>query len=106
MFDIIVSNGGRLDRTVMCHCDPLIPDNKYIDYMAKSGAYISFDFFGLEIVLTLKHYKNLWLPTDRDRINAIKEQIELGNLNKIVMSHDTVYKSMWRQYGGFGYAHI
>lgn len=102
IFKVITSNGGQLDRTVMCHCDPLLPDHDYIDFMAKSGAYISFDFFGLEAVLDM----SLWLPTDRERILAIREQIERGNLNRIVVSHDTAYKSMLRQYGGFGYAHL
>ena len=106
IFRIITDNGGSLERVVMCHCDPLLPDHDYIDHMAKSGAFISFDFFGLEIVLNLKGYRNLWLPTDHERIIAIREQINRGNLKHIVMSHDTVYKSMWRQYGGFGYAHL
>ena len=44
IFKIITKNGGRLDKTVMCHCDPYIPDSKYLDYIEKSGAYISFDF--------------------------------------------------------------
>ncbi len=106
IFDIIVKNGGDLTRTVMCHCDPLMDDPGYIDRMAKAGANISFDFFGVEIVMTLKGYKNLWLPTDHQRILAIREQIDRGNLEKLVVSHDTAYKSMLRSYGGYGYAHI
>ena len=74
----------------------------YIDYMAKSGAYICFDFFGLECMLG----KTFWLPTDKDRVFAILEQIKRGNIKKLLMSHDTVYKSMLRQFGGFGYAHL
>lgn len=106
IFRIITDNGGNLDKTIMCHCDPLMDDPDYIDGMAKSGANISFDFFGLEIVMTLKGYRNLWLPTDRQRIAAVAEQIGRGNLNRLFLSHDTVYKSMLRSYGGFGYAHL
>jgi len=106
IFKVITDHGGILERTVMCHCCPLLGDPEYLDHIAKSGAYLSFDYFGLEIVLTLKSYCNLWLPTDRDRLTAILDQIKRGNLNKIVLSHDTVYKSMLRQYGGFGYAHL
>lgn len=102
IFKALTDNGGDLSRVVMCHCDPLLPDHDYIDHMAKSGAYISFDFFGLEVLLG----KTLWLPTDKDRIFAILEQIDRGNLHKILVSHDTVYKSMLRQFGGFGYAHL
>lgn len=102
IFKILTDNGGSLERTVMCHCDPLLPDHDYIDHMAKSGAYISFDFFGLEAVLGM----SLWLPTDRERILAIREQIDRGNLKHIVMSHDTAYKCMLRRWGGFGYGHL
>jgi len=102
IFRVLVDHGADLNRVVMCHCDPLLPDHDYIDYMAKSGAYISFDFFGLECMLG----KTFWLPTDRDRVFAILEQIKRGNLNRLLMSHDTVYKSMLRTYGGFGYAHL
>ena len=102
LFKIITDNGGDITKTVMCHCDPFLPEPEYIDHIAKSGAYISFDFFGLEAVLG----GTLWLPTDRDRIIGIRKQIELGNLKRILMSHDTAYKCMLRQYGGFGYEHI
>ena len=102
IFKIITDHGGDLTRTVMCHCDPLLPDHEYIDHIAKSGAYISFDFFGLEAMLG----KRFWLPTDHERIVAIEKQIARGNLSRLVISHDTAYKSMLRQFGGFGYGHI
>lgn len=102
IFEVLASHGGDLTRTVMCHCDPLLPDHDYIDHIAKNGAYISFDFFGLDGVLG----KTLFLPTDKDRMNAILTQIERGNLKKLLISHDTVYKTMLRQFGGYGYAHI
>lgn len=102
MFKIITDNGGDLNRTVMCHCDAHIPDADYIDYMAKSGTYISFDFFGLEIPLGNKP----GTTNDNDRVFAILDQIGKGNLNKLLISHDTAYKFQLRQYGGLGYAHI
>lgn len=102
LFKIITDNGGALNRTVLCHCDPFIPDIDYADYMAKSGAYISFDYFGLEIPLGNKP----GTTTDNDRISFILKQIERGNLHRILISHDVAYKFMLRQFGGLGYAHI
>lgn len=60
---------------------------------------------------TLPHEHVFWdlsfyLPKDLDRIVGIKKQIECGNVERILLSHDTVYKCMLRQYGGFGYEHI
>lgn len=102
MFKALTDHGADLNKVVMCHCDPLLPDLDYIEYMSKCGAYISFDFFGLECMLG----KTFWLPTDRDRIFSVLELINRGNLNRLLLSHDTVYKSMLRSYGGFGYAHL
>lgn len=103
IFEILTVHGADLSKVAMCHCCPLLPDHDYIDRIAKSGAYISFDFFGMnEVVLA----KTLWLPTDRERFAALLEQIRRGNLNKLLISHDTVYKHMLRQFGRYGYAHI
>ena len=102
IFRLLTDNGADLNKVVMCHCDPLLPDHDYISHIAECGAYISFDFFGLEAVLNM----HLWLPTDKERILAIREQIDRGNLHRLVMSHDTAYKCMLRRYGGFGYAHL
>lgn len=102
IFKVLTDNGGTLDKTVMCHCDPLLPDHDYISHIAQCGAYVSFDFFGLESVLNMR----LWLPTDKERILAIRNQIDRGNLHRLVISHDTAYKCMLRHYGGFGYAHL
>lgn len=102
VFKVLTDNGADLNKTVMCHCDPLLPDHDYISHIAECGAYISFDFFGLESVLGM----SLWLPTDRERILAIRNQIDRGHLNRLLLSHDTAYKCMLRKYGGFGYAHL
>ena len=102
IFKVLTDHGADLQKVIMCHCDPYLPDHDYLDNMAKAGANLSFDFFGLEAVLA----GVLWLPTDKDRILAAAEQIARGNLNKIVFSHDTANKSMLRTYGGFGYAHL
>ncbi len=102
LFKIITDNGGNLTKTVMCHCDPYIPDVDYVDHIAKSGAYISSDFFGLDIPLGNKPCPT----TDNDRIDFLYELIRRGNLERILISHDVAYKFMLRQFGGFGYAHI
>lgn len=102
IFKILTDNGANLEKVVMCHCDPYIPDADYIDHIAKCGAYISSDYFGLDIELGNKP-----LPTtDNDRILMLYEQIKRGNLSKILISHDTAYKFMLKSFGGKGYAHI
>jgi len=47
-----------------------------------------------------------FLPSDGDRIKAIKEQIRRGNIDRILVSHDICFKILLTKWGGFGYAHI
>ena len=45
-------------------------------------------------------------PSESQRINAIKQLIDDGYLEHILLSHDTFLKVLLTSYGGFGYAHI
>lgn len=102
VFDIIVKNGGDLSKVIMCHCDPFLPDYEYLDFIVKSGANFSLDFFGLEAILGYTFI----LPNDKERILAIRNQIDKGHINHIFTSHDIAYKSMLKKFGGHGYSHI
>jgi phosphotriesterase-related protein len=102
ILDIVAKEGADLSKVVLCHCDPTLDNYKYHDKIAKRGAFIEFDQFGLQFVAM----EGFFLPRDIDRIKAIKRQIELGNLARIIISQDVAFKSCLVKYGGWGYAHI
>ncbi len=105
ILDIIEEEGVDLTRTVMCHCDPRGDNSAYFDSIAKRGAYIECDQFGLEFPFALEE-GTYWLPRDIDRIRAVKRQIELGNLDRLLVSQDVCLKTCLVKYGGWGYGHI
>ena len=103
--DIVKEEGGDASKVVICHCDPMLENAEYLDAIAKTGAYIEFDQFGLEFPLNLGS-KTLWLPRDIDRIRAVKRHIDMGNANNILISQDICFKTSLIKYGGWGYGHI
>ena len=102
ILDILENEKCNLDKTVLCHCDPTWENYDYHDSLAKRGAYIEFDFWGGEFMSS----EGWFLPSDGERIKAIKEQINRGNLKKILLSHDACFKISFKKWGGFGYSHI
>jgi phosphotriesterase-related protein len=102
ILDILKEQGADVSRVVMSHCDPTLKNWEYHDSLAKRGCYIEYDMFGLEIMT----YEGVFLPSDGEKIKAIKKQIELGNVDHIFMSGDSCFKIHFRRWGGFGYSHI
>jgi phosphotriesterase-related protein len=102
ILDVLEREGTDLTRVVMCHCDPTLDRPDYHDSIAKRGAFIEFDQFGLEFLAL----EGFFLPRDIERIRAIKVQIERGNLSQILISQDVCFKTCLVRYGGWGYGHI
>ena len=107
ILDILEKENIDLNRVVLGHCDPKMDDFKYTDSLAKRGAYIEFDEFGMHFKTSLGGCGGgKFLPCDNERIYNIKKHIEAGNLERILISHDVCLKIQLTKYGGFGYAHI
>lgn len=102
ILDIVKEEKADLKKTVLCHCDPTCENYDYHDSLAKRGAYIEYDLWGGEFM----SYEGWFLPSDGDRIKAVKEQINRGNLDRILFSHDACLKISFKKWGGFGYTHI
>ena len=102
ILDIVEEAGAGVSKVVLCHCDPTLADEEYHAAIARRGAFIEFDQFGVEFVAT----EGFFLPRDIDRIRAVRRQIELGNLERLLLSQDVSFKICLVKYGGWGYAHI
>lgn len=102
ILDVLEEAGANLDKVALSHCDPTLDDADYHDSLAKRGAYIEYDQFGMELMT----YEEKFLPSDRDRIKAILEQIRRGNIEYILISHDICFKILLTKWGGWGFAHI
>jgi phosphotriesterase-related protein len=102
ILDIIEKEGANLSKVVLCHCDPTLDKPHYHDALAKRGAFIEYDQFGLEFI----SLEGPPLPRDTDRINAVAGQVQRGNLKNILISQDLSFKICMAKFGGGGYGHI
>ncbi len=102
ILDILEGAGADLEKVVICHLDPTMDERGYADSLAKRGAYIEYDLFDTHIM----SFEGFFLPSDNDRIAAILDQVERGNLDRILLSHDNCMKIKLTRWGGHGYAHI
>lgn len=102
ILDIVMEEGADPTRVVLSHLDETISDVDYHDSLAKRGAYVEYDQFGMHIMGS----EGIFLPSDTERIKALKEQIRRGNLRRLLISQDTFIKIQLKRWGGFGYSHI
>lgn len=103
VLDIIAEEGGDLDHTVLCHMNPSGEDVDYQVACARRGAFIEYDMIGMDYWYADQQVQ---CPSDEDNARAIKRLIDLGHLEKILLSQDVFLKMMLSHYGGFGYAYV
>lgn len=103
---ILGENGGRLNRTVICHIDIMGLNLDTARSIADAGCYIEFDTFGHLFPPFLLGESIMSFPSESQRIEAVVRLINEGYLERILLSHDTFLKVLMAAYGGFGYAHI
>jgi len=105
--EILDDAGADLSRVIMSHIDARIRDHSRRCKLAKTGCSIEYDLWGWE-----GHFPSYWtadlldLPNDTQRVYEIRQLIDEGYLNQILISHDICVKSRRVCYGGWGYAHI
>jgi phosphotriesterase-related protein len=108
LLDIFVSAGGDPTRMVMSHVDVRVRTHEERVRLAKSGCILEYDNVGWEgpQPVTLNWDPEIDIPTDLQRVKEIKQLIEAGFLNQIVLSTDVCMKHHLIKYGGHGYDHI
>jgi phosphotriesterase-related protein len=102
ILDVLEKGGADLRRVALSHLDPTMADYDYADSLAKRGACIVYDQFGMHLMST----EGIFIPSDNERIITLKEQIRRGNLKNILISQDVCFKICLTRWGGHGYGHI
>ncbi len=98
---ILKDEGVKPEKICIDHIDVwLRPD--YIRGLLNLGAFVEFDNFGKEFFVS----KERRFAYDLERIEVLKTLIDEGYGNQILICNDICLKSMWKKYGGLGYAHI
>ncbi len=107
---ILGDAGADLSRVAICHMDRTYPQGFDIDghgplALARLGVMVEWDFFGVET----SHYwmdPDVELPTDRGRLRAIRQLIDEGHRDRILVSHDICTRTRTQTLGGHGYGHF
>lgn len=99
--DILTKEGASPEKICIDHVDvKLRPD--YIRDLLRLGVYVEFDNFGKEFFAG----GDRRFAYDLERIQLLSRLIGEGYGKKILVCNDICLKTMWKKYGGLGYAHI
>ena len=98
---ILTNEGVNPEKICIDHVDVwLRPD--YIRALLDKGVFVEFDNFGKEFYVSEKRR----FAYDLERIRLLKKLLDEGYQKQILICNDICLKSMWKRYGGLGYAHI
>jgi phosphotriesterase-related protein len=100
---ILDSEGADLRRVVISHLDNALLDLEYHRALAERGVYLEYDGFGKEWYVDSKRS---WFPRDYERIAGLRQLIDDGYLERLLIGCDVCLKMQLCRYGGWGYEHL
>ena len=98
--DLVESEGADPNRVVMSHFEPADESLDYHERIARRGAYIEYDLFGMAA------RSGTDIPDYRMESLFLRKLIDRGLLDRILISQDICYSQLLVVNGGWGYAHI
>lgn len=102
VLDLIEEEGGDLTKTILCHMNPSYWDLDYQRRLGERGAYLEYDMMGM----TYEYPPNKLCPDDGATLGAVKQLIQDGFLERLLLSQDVFLKSQFKRYGGVGFTHV
>ncbi|KGQ13376.1 Phosphotriesterase-related protein [Beauveria bassiana D1-5] len=103
VLDILEQEGADLRHTVLCHMNPSFADKRYQRELAQRGAFLEYDMIGMSYYYADESVQS---PSDEENARAIRELIDDGYIQQILLSQDVFLKTMLTRYGGHGYGYI
>lgn len=107
VLDMLEEEGAALDKVIICHSDVEI-DEIYMKRVIKRGAFLEFDNFGKEFIISREkrgfaggHFNSDW-----ERVRTIQYLADEGFADRLLLTNDICLKIMLHTYGGWGYDHI
>ncbi|STS82726.1 resiniferatoxin-binding protein [Klebsiella pneumoniae] len=88
---------------VLCHMNPSFADKRYQRELAQRGAFLEYDMIGMSYYYADESAQS---PSDEENARAIRELIDDGYIQQILLSQDVFLKTMLTRYGGHGYGYI
>ena len=103
VLDVVGEEGVRLECVILCHMGPSWRDFDYQAGLAQRGAYLEYDMISMDYYYA---DQNAQCPSDEENAFAIRNLIQSGYIERILISQDVFLKMMLTSYGGFGYGYI
>lgn len=101
--DLLIADGVPASRVVIAHRDHAPIDIDEHLALASRGVYVSYDGFGKEwYVDDLAS----WFPRDYERLAGLRQLIEAGHLERLLVGCDVCLKIQLTHYGAWGYEHL
>jgi len=91
-----------LSRVIVCHTDARV-DVSYLRAIIARGSYAELDHFGKDFYFTESGFL---MDRDMDRVLAVRQLVEDGRAERVLVSQDVCLRTDLVAYGGFGYGHI
>lgn len=101
IIDILKNEGVKPEKICIDHIDVLLRYD-YVYKLLEKGVYIEFDNFGKEFYVS----KSRRFAYDLERVEFLKDILDKGYASQVLVCNDICLKTMWKKYGGNGYAHI
>ena len=99
MLDLLEAEGTDLARVILGNCDSLVRDLPSLTGLLKRGVYVEFD--------GLSEFHMLRQPATAAHVgDGIVELIQLGYLERILLSQNVDQKIDLKAYGGMGYSFV
>lgn len=104
VIEITVHEGLSPTRLILCHIDRTLFSLDAMLAIARLGAVLEFDFFGIEN--TRYWVASVDLPNDGARLRYIRNLFDAGFGDSILASHDICTNARLSVFGGHGYSHL
>ena len=99
MLDLLEAEGADLGRVILGYCDSLVRDLPSLTGLLKRGVYVGFD--------GMSEFHMLRQPATAAHVgDGIVELIQLGYLERILLSQNVDQKIDLKAYGGMGYSFV
>lgn len=102
IIDIVAEEGANLKMVILDHMNPSGNDLKYQVSLLERGVFLEYDMIGMDYYYPGEGQS----PSDEENARAIKNLIDAGYINQILLSQDVFLKMMLTKYGGNGYGYI
>ena len=105
IIEFLKKENANIERVVIGHIERTIYSLDKLKELALENVYMNFDQLGIESSYYPLNKKS-YMPNDYQKINFIKNLVDNGYSNKILLGHDIYSKHRLKKFGGHGYSYL